>query len=112
MGSARAQSPIRKTQWRLRGFLDHRIREPHAIAGIGCLSDQFVDGSRYRKQSRVDRKISQPDITPGLLFNSIPYSRYHLKALYILHDYAPDEQVKIVARGLLDWIFAKQAVSG
>lgn len=45
-------------------------------------------------------------------FNSIPYSRYHLKALYALHDYAPDDRVKTVAKGTLNWVFAKQAVSG
>lgn len=45
-------------------------------------------------------------------FNSIPYSRYQLKALYVLHDYAPHEHVRTVAAGVLDWIFAKQAVSG
>jgi hypothetical protein len=45
-------------------------------------------------------------------FNSIPYSRYQLKALYVLHDHAPDPEVRTLARGLLDWLFAKEAVSG
>ncbi|MEO8524195.1 MAG: glycine zipper domain-containing protein [Caldimonas sp.] len=45
-------------------------------------------------------------------FNALPYSRYQLKALYLLHDHAPDAQVKTMARGLLNWLFTKQAVSG
>ena len=45
-------------------------------------------------------------------FNSLPYSRYQLKALFLLHDHVPDVAVKTMARGLLDWTFTKQAVSG
>ena len=45
-------------------------------------------------------------------FNALPYSRYQLKALFALHDYAPDELVRRAAEGVLDWIFAKQAISG
>lgn len=44
-------------------------------------------------------------------FNSIPYTRYHLKPLYALHDYAPDTSVRTSARGVIDWIFAKEALS-
>ena len=45
-------------------------------------------------------------------FDAIPYSRYQLKALYLLHDYAPDAHMRQVAHGILDWIFAKEAVAG
>jgi len=45
-------------------------------------------------------------------FNSIPYSRYQSKALYLLHDIAPDARVRVAAQGLLDWLFAKAALSG
>jgi Glycine zipper len=44
-------------------------------------------------------------------FNSIPYSRYQLKGLFLLHDYAPDERVRTMAKGVLDEIFAKEAFS-
>lgn len=45
-------------------------------------------------------------------FNSLPYARYQMKALFLLHDHAPDAQLGTVARGLLHWMLAKQAVSG
>jgi hypothetical protein len=44
-------------------------------------------------------------------YNALPYTRYHIKALYALHDYAPDPQVATAARGALDWLFAKTALS-
>jgi hypothetical protein len=44
-------------------------------------------------------------------FNALPYTRYHMKALYALHDYAPDPSVAVAARGILDWVFAKEALS-
>ena len=44
-------------------------------------------------------------------FNALPYTRYHMKALLLLHDYAPDPTVATSARGVLDWLFAKQAIS-
>ncbi len=44
-------------------------------------------------------------------FNSIPYTRYHLKPLHVLHDYAPDAPVRTVALGVIDWVFAKEALS-
>jgi len=45
-------------------------------------------------------------------FNSLPYSRYQLKALFLLHDHAPDPAVRTMAKGLLDWSMMKQALSG
>jgi hypothetical protein len=45
-------------------------------------------------------------------FNALPYTRYQLKALLALHDHAPDSTVRVAARGLLHWLFAKQALSG
>jgi hypothetical protein len=45
-------------------------------------------------------------------FDAIPYSRYQLKALYLLHDHSPDPHMRQIAHGLLDWIFAKEAVAG
>jgi hypothetical protein len=45
-------------------------------------------------------------------FNAIPYTRYQLKALFALHDYSPDESARVAARGILNWLFAKHAVSG
>jgi hypothetical protein len=44
-------------------------------------------------------------------YNSNPYGRYALKALWLLHDYAPDTPVRDAAKGILDWLFAKHAVS-
>lgn len=44
-------------------------------------------------------------------FNSLPYTRYHLKPLYALHDYAPDSALRTAARGVIDWIFAKESVA-
>lgn len=44
-------------------------------------------------------------------FNSIPYTRYHLKPLFALQDYAPDSSVRTAARGVIDWVFAKEALS-
>ena len=43
-------------------------------------------------------------------YNSLPYSRYQMKALFALNDYAPDASVRTAAKGVLDWVFAKQAV--
>jgi hypothetical protein len=43
-------------------------------------------------------------------YNALPYSRYQMKALFALHDYAPDASVRTTAKGVLDWVFAKQAV--
>jgi hypothetical protein len=45
-------------------------------------------------------------------FDAIPYSRYQLKALYLLHDHAPDPHMRQIAHGVLDWIFAKEAIAG
>lgn len=44
-------------------------------------------------------------------YNALPYTRYHIKALYALHDYAPDPEVATAARGALDWLFTKTALS-
>ena len=44
-------------------------------------------------------------------YNSIPYMRFDLKALYVLRDYAPDPTVNMAAEGIIDWLFAKQALS-
>ena len=44
-------------------------------------------------------------------YNAIPYTRYHIKALYALNDYAPDPEVATAARGALDWLFTKAALS-
>ena len=44
-------------------------------------------------------------------FNALPYSRYQLKALFALYDYARDDSVHRAAEGALDWLFAKQALS-
>jgi hypothetical protein len=43
-------------------------------------------------------------------YNSLPYGRWSLKPLYLLHDHAPDPDVRTAARGVLDWIWAKFAV--
>ena len=43
-------------------------------------------------------------------FNSIPYGRYDLKALYVLYDHAPLAAVRTAAAGVLDWMWAKLAV--
>ena len=44
-------------------------------------------------------------------FNSIPYAKYQLKALYLLHDYAPDQATTDAASGVLDWLYAKEATA-
>jgi hypothetical protein len=44
-------------------------------------------------------------------FNALPYTRYQLKALMLLHDYAPDGVVATAARGVLDWLYTKLALS-
>lgn len=44
-------------------------------------------------------------------FNALPYTRYQVKALLALHDYAPDEGVRVAAQGVLDWLFIKAALS-
>jgi hypothetical protein len=45
-------------------------------------------------------------------FNALPYTRYQTRALFLLANHAPDETVKIAARGVLDWVFTKLALSG
>lgn len=45
-------------------------------------------------------------------YNSIPYTRYQLKALLALQRFAPDPAVRTSATGVLHWLFAKQALSG
>jgi hypothetical protein len=67
------------------------------------------DGSNRDWLLRFMQQIARRDFYE---FNSIPYTRYHIKALYALHDYAPDPEVRTAARGLLIWLFTKQAISG
>jgi hypothetical protein len=67
----------------------------HVINGF--LSDQNL-GSNYANVSNADwiKRFLQ---------------RYQLKALFLLHDHAPDATVRTAARGTLHWVFAKQALS-
>jgi hypothetical protein len=44
-------------------------------------------------------------------FNALPYTRYQTKALFVLAYHAPDDTVRVAARGVLDWLFAKLATS-
>jgi hypothetical protein len=43
-------------------------------------------------------------------FNSLPYTKLSLKALYSLNDYAPDQTVSTAASGVIDWLYAKEAL--
>ncbi len=44
-------------------------------------------------------------------YNALPYGRYQLKALLLLHDYSGDASIQAASEGVLDWIFAKESVS-
>lgn len=44
-------------------------------------------------------------------YNALPYSRYQLRAILALRDYAPDAAVRDAATGVLDWLFAKAALA-
>jgi len=44
-------------------------------------------------------------------YNSIPYERYQLKALWLLYDYSRDEALGRTAEGILDLLFAKYATA-
>ena len=87
---------------------NHMLLQETAAYLINALTERDTTGNRDWILGFLNQ-IARRDFYE---FNSIPYSRYHLKALYALHDYAPDARVKTVAKGVLNWVFAKQAVSG
>jgi hypothetical protein len=83
----------------------------HVINGF--LADQNL-GSNYNNVANGDwlkRFLQQIVRRDFYEFNALPYQRYQLKALFLLHDHAPDATVRTAARGALHWVFAKQALS-
>jgi hypothetical protein len=71
-------------------------------------------GADYDNSANADwllrfmRQIARRDFYE---FNAIPYTRYQAKALFALNDQA-EPRVATAAKGLLDWLFAKAAISG
>lgn len=83
------------------------LQETSAYLINGMMGRDTASNSAWLSKFLV--QISKRDFYE---FNSLPYTRYQLKGLYLLHDHAPDAALKTIAKGMLDWLFMKQAVSG
>jgi hypothetical protein len=75
------------------------------------LINALLGANRSQNRDWILRFLQQLARRDFYEFNSLPYTKLSLKALYSLEDYAPDQTVATAARGIIDWLYAKEALS-
>lgn len=75
------------------------------------LINAFLSADTTQNRDWLRRFLQQIARRDFYEYNALPYTRYSVKALYALHDYSPDPSVATAARGILDWVFAKESLS-